>query len=439
MLADIKTLGFRTSVMVGLLTGLVAGCGGGSGDNSSGGSGATAQKLMLESRLRDSNCSYVTRPNSQTRVIVHKTDGSIAATFQTDAQGLLSTDWPRDGKHVTIINKEANGAYQLVTTLNVTSPDLGVFTNTDSAASSCSCTQLAIDWSSIHAAMPEYDLFIAGEQQAKSRFVSSPSIYRVCPDNSQRFGQLQLMLVPDNQGPSYLAELDATTLVNQATVSLSMGQFSQAGHPLTISSNVSSGSYTSFTPSSVGRAREMRVSMTEATPLRVFDRAGVKSAVMASSSKTEDGLWYYSAQRIAVGASDSNLQIDVPQIRDEMLMKLQAVLINAGDANKLSYDFASLGNYTTMNLQLSNSASDWLIEGPSKGTIPDLRMPADVQAVLDGNDDEYEITFGLYRYDPSWDYATFQKKLAQRSRNLGVEASGEFIPYTTSLLTINSF
>jgi hypothetical protein len=427
--------------LASLLTIGLLGCGGGSGTDNDveGNLVASPSKLTLDIVRYSDTCFYRKQPAAGVTVLIHKAGGEILTSYATDGNGKLSVDWPKDGRHVTMIYREMNGQYKLESQIDIQYTDLGVISFLDEAlASECSCTTLDIDWQDIKASMPEYSLNLNGEQQLPNFLLNNGiESYEVCPDAKNQYGKLEALLLPDNHGPSYKAEFELNNLIPTAVLKLNINEFKNAGRALTVNTNVPNVTLNSFTPSKAGRSSNIFISRYDKTPLRVFEQAGVKSIVRAYQSSYESRISYYRTKQYAISSTENTVDIMLPQNKEDLLSLLQKNLTAVTTSNSIAYDYSQFQSYNGIQFTLNGSVFQWLITGPLKGTIADLELPKDVQSVLDSNPTLQSFDIDLYGYDTSWDYKTFNRKMAERSRDLSKEMSGDFNDYVREGLTIS--
>lgn len=427
---------FASLLMIGL-----SGCGGGSGtDNGVEGTVVSSSpKLILDTRRYSNKCFYRKLPAAGVTVLIHKAGGEILTSYATDGNGQLSVDWPKDGRHVTMIYREKNGQYKLESEIDIQHTDLGVIDFLDEAlASECSCTTIDIDWRDIKASMPEYSLNLNAESQLSNfLFKNGKESYEVCADTKNQYGKLEALLLPNNHGPSYKAEFDFNNLIPTAVLKLNINDFKNAGRALTVNTNVPDVTLNSFTPSQAGRSSNIFISQYDETPLRVFEQAGVKSLVRAYVSSDENRIYYYRTKQKAISSTDNTVDIMLPQNKEDLLSNLQKNLTAVTTSNSIAYDYSQFQSYNGIRFTLNSSVFQWSITGPLKGTIADLALPKDVQSVLDSNSSLQSFDLYLYGYNTSWDYKTFHRKMAERSRDRSKEMSGDFNDYVGEYLSIS--
>ena len=412
---------FGSAVLTAGMSFLV-GCGGG-GSDATGTSGSGKQKLVFDAVTRVTGCLNKSKPLAGVQFIAHSADGKAIKTFTTDANGHIEADWPENARHASVIYKNAKGVYTVNSTIEVTTTDFGKnYFGEDSTPGQCSCTTLSIDWSDIKAAMPEYRLSVSGEFQNNLNTTVAVNSYRVCPNQDGQYGKLQAMLIPNNAGQSYAMETEISSLLSNPNVKLAFSQFQNAGRPINVVSNVIKQNVRTFTPSQQGRAYVSYYPYTESTPVRVFERNDVKSTASISSNTSGDGYTNAVTRRVVVEKNANSVQINLPTNHSMVAQSIQTSIINATEAGGINYDFSYMTDYAEASYALTSAKVEIFFSGPMKAQIPTFEWPADLMAAMQSDTADFELEVYFMGYGQNTDLKAFRQRLADKSRNLALEA-----------------
>ncbi len=400
----------------------LVGCGGGGSDaNTTSGSGK--QKLVFDAVTRVDGCSYKTKPLPFVQLIVHSADGKAIQTFNTDQNGHIEADWPVNARHATAIYRDLQGKYVVNAMLDVTTPDFGKnYFGLDKTPGQCSCTTLNIDWSDIKATHPEYQLSLNGELQYNLNTTVPVNSYRVCPNNEGQYGKMQFMLIPNNAGQSLAMEADISSLLGSSTVKLNLNQFKSLGRMIDVMSNASRYTVRTYTPSAQGRIYSSSTQYPSAYTARVFETNELKATAGISYSEANDGYFTSVQRRVAVSKNDNMVYIPVPNNQPTIVQSIQSSLITANGAGSINYDFSYLTDYASANYSLVSYQVDIEFSGPMKAQIPTFEWPADLMAVMQSGSVDFELEVYFMGYGTNNDYQTYRQRIANRSRNPGLEA-----------------
>jgi hypothetical protein len=399
---------------------VLVGCGGGGEANGTSGTGK--QKLVFDAVNRVTGCLYKSKPLPGVQFIAHSADGKVIQSFSTDQNGHIEADWPENARHATAIYRAPDGKFTVNSILDVTTTDFGkYYFGVDNTPGQCSCTTLNIDWSDIKASHPEFQLSVSGELQYNLNTTSSVSGYRVCANDVGQYGKVQFMLIPSNAGQSFAMEADISSLLSSSTVKLNFSQFKSLGRLLDVVSNINSYTVRTYTPNAQGRGYLSSIQYPGPYTARVFETNESKATAAISYTQASDGYSSSVTRRVAVSKNENSVFIPAPINQPTIVQSIQNSLINASGAGSINYDFSYLTDYASTNYSLSSYQVDIEFSGPMKAQIPVFEWPADLMAVMQNGSVDFELEVYFLGYGANNDYRTYQQRLANRSRNPGLE------------------
>ena len=230
------------------------------------------------------------------------------------------------------------------------------------------------------------------------------------------------MLIPNNAGQSYAMETDISSLLSNPNVKLTFSQFQNAGRPITVVSNVMKQNVRTYTPSQQGRAFVSYYPYTESTPVRVFERNDVKSTASLSSNNPGNGYSNIVTRRVAVDKNANTVQINLPTNHSTVAQSIQTSIINATDTGGINYDFSYMTDYASASYVFTSPKVEIDFSGPMKAQIPTFEWPADLMAAMQSDTADFELEVYFMGYGQNTDLKAFRQRLADKSRNLALEA-----------------
>ncbi len=418
------------------------GCGGGAGSSATGqnanGTGQGGTQVIVSPRLTlaavqySSSCRAQELPLSGLTVQIHRGDGKIVKTLATDSRGQLDVEWPAEAKHVSMIQRRMDGSIFVESSVDLQHTDLGRRQFYDNGlAVTCQCKDVGIDWKDLKTAMPEYSLTLGSALNNSNNVYTDNGKLKVCKNSAQSYGKLQAILSPVNSGPSYLAEFDIAEIVAQGELKLNMSAFKNAGKVIAAVSNQSTNvSFRSYVQTADGTTAKQDAVATDKNLVRVFDLAGGKPVVRASSSNYSDGVDYWAMIESPVPSDASVVALNMPNNAVLLTRELKQLAVSLKDGSAVHYDFSSLKAYNSIMLSLLDAQFDWVYLAPLQGKITDLEMPADVQKMLaNPNRNLRQASLVLMGSNSSWSYQTYQQKRAQWSRDHKLKLSDDYLHF----------
>lgn len=433
------------------LAALVSACGGGSpsegtqgGNGNGGGAVETADKtkIKLDAIVQSQYCSYgAERPLSDVSVILHNADGKIHSRYTTDAKGHFEINWPAGVTHVTAHWKTKYNQHFLKTEIAPAHGDLGKIGFMDDDSSSCNCKTITIDSGDLRTAMPEYKVhrnYASGVVSGRMSATLQP--LKLCADASNKFSVLQLMLAPNNSGPSYSREIDVSSLADQSTIKLAIGDFKQHGRALNLTSNLPIANSSAYTASPTGRDFYFRSTVGIDGPQRLFERGSQPQYVYAASSTTDNtpqgSLFYLSSRRLNVDPAASTVDVQLPDNKTPLTLRIQQLMSDVLAHKATSVDFSGYSRYQTLAMYVAGDNFSWSLHGGAKMTIPQLELPAAIQSDLN-NGTKPSFQLQLSALNPAWSLGTIQQKQATRSRGQATpEQVAELSTWSMELLDV---
>lgn len=438
----------KNYLLVLAVAALVSACGGGSSsEGTQGGNGSSIDtadktKIKLDAIVQSQYCSYgAERPLSDVMVILHNADGKIHSRYTTDANGHFEINWPAGVTHVTAHWKTKYNHHFLKTEIAPAHGDLGKISFLDDDSSSCNCKTITIDSGDLRTAMPEYKVYRNYASGAVSgRMSAALQPLKLCADASNKFSVLQLMLAPNNTGPSYSREIDVGSLADQSTIKLAIGDFKQHGRALNLTSNLPISNSSAYTASPTGRDFYFRATVGIDGPQRLFERGSQSQYAYAASSTTDEtpqgSLFYLSSRRLKVDPAASTVDVQLPDNKIALTLRMQQLMSDVLTRKATSVDFSGYSRYQTLDMYVAGSNFSWSLHGGAKLTIPELELPTAIQSDLNsGTTPSFQMQ--LSALNPAWSLGTIQQKQAVSSRGQATpEQVAELSTWSTELLDV---
>jgi hypothetical protein len=205
---------------------LLLGCGGGdSGDDTgtanSGGSSNNPINTQLTLNTVVTNKCNVQSPKPGVEVLFHNAQGDVIAEHVTDSNGLLTTEWPSDAKHVTTVALNyftRNYGFRTLsidTIMDTKGGDLGVIHFTDNRYTlDCDCKDVTFFVQNLIESSPESKLNIGGGQEYLTPYTQDFSL-----EWCDAKGPIDIQLVAADHQSSQAGQIDLTNL-DEYTLSL---------------------------------------------------------------------------------------------------------------------------------------------------------------------------------------------------------------------------
>lgn len=194
-------------IIVGASAFILAACGGSGNSSGTNGSTAVDNGRVFGDFVRKSTLCDASVPDTAAKVIVHRKDGSILATYQPNAAGHLDIPWSTDAAHLTMVSRPSSGI-QLYTELELSAGDLGkIETFDEQLNSSCNCKSVTVYPFDLQSAYPNYTIRLSGNNTNNSY------TYEFCQDKQGHYNLADLLLEPQIDGdPAYGALIDGDLL-----------------------------------------------------------------------------------------------------------------------------------------------------------------------------------------------------------------------------------
>ncbi|MDF2176914.1 hypothetical protein P2G88_01435 [Aliiglaciecola sp. CAU 1673] len=418
--------------LFGSLTVLVA-CGGGGGETAanapvSGGGGATtpppAPQLILET-VQYNSCD-IESPLADVDVVIHDAQGAIIKTLKTDSQGKLATDWPANAAHVTTVGKfiyNSEETTDINTVLNTGAVDLGIqrYPNFDDSTG-CNCHEVTLTTENLVGIYNEYKVLSDGREVGVSNV--SELVREVCGAEQEVD-----VLLKSPTGIEVLA--GKVSVEGQTRISLKPEDFTATGVPVNAwlgeePEYIEYAMWDSITHES-DRMQWRQYSYNGVSPdgIHVFPALSDKTFLRFYSSgwfMVEDVSVRVNTNTIkrtdANGDAGEFLPITPNQTLSDSLFQLGQGISEGGFSE---YDFSGayedLGKLNIWYRAIHSTGGEigWYIHAPTKGNIPDLRLPEELESRLESSEPK-SITTTLRGYGSPISYAEVLKKTAEASK-----------------------
>ena len=403
---------------------ILAGCGGSSGGGSDN-SPETPQRTVTADMKFSSRCD-VEEPADGIRFITHRADGSILSEVNTGADGKLSIPWNNDSAHLTMSYKDDQGETEVYTRLNLSAGDLGVqkiyLSNLNSQ---CECKTLSFDVSDIEAQFYDSDLYI-GNNQYKPGYTTE-----ICKSGGS-FPLISFTVIPRSGDAPRANTFNYNQYPEQPTViELDSSMFfadisrSEQLEVNYISSSFDVRKYT-FSETPYGRMSWINWENEPYIFPNLFEHNFVTGNLFEYVDTNENGDIYYASQRRKrVNSTAETIDINIPENKEEMLLKTAELLLSLTENSATAFDFTNIGegrNIVTFELSQSSVAS-WRIQAPLTGVLPDFDLPNDIQNELQ-KIERPDFTVQVYGYHSGLSADDFRDKVAEINRqNLEIRSS----------------
>jgi len=129
-----------------------------------------------------------------------------------------------------------------------------------------------------------------------------------------------------------------------------------------------------------------------------------------------DNLRYGATRRQRVFEPEEAQNIEVAQNEYALQDAVTELQQGFGGNSAINYDFSHIGkDRAVMMISVWGNDIYWNVLGPLTGTLPDLQMPADIEAILDSKEVIY-LDIGSYGYMMPGGFAAWSKAIAEDSR-----------------------
>ncbi|QYJ71630.1 hypothetical protein K0H59_00815 [Shewanella sp. FJAT-51649] len=431
---------------IGALVLVLSGCGGSGDSNSddSDGGNPTSPRLTMDVESTASMCN-IREKKAGVDVIVHRRDGSILNSYKSDAQGHVDVPWPSEASHLTVAAQEfVNGSssWRIQTDLNAKASDYGIYRFTDENLNSgCDCSDINLNTSEIATVYSNYYLY-GNNAYINPALTNNP--LHVCKRDN-KFAPVNFILIPKQGGiAAYAASIDPNEIDLSQVISLSSSMFEGASHEGTLLNvDVNSSNYflRSYSETEYGRQNWISWPTREVQLFpELFNRNLVSASQQIDLGGNDIGtMSYVGLTRRAVADASNNLSLNLPLNENLMLSEVTRLMSTIGNAGSTNYDFSFNANRMQgVQVTLSQSNDYWSISGPLKGSIPDLDLPAHLQAAFDDSS-MTSMSFYVWGYSGMADLYDLRSELSKSSRSTNSIRSTKFDNYDYEDITISTY
>ncbi|MGS0689417.1 hypothetical protein [Shewanella sp. 0m-4] len=394
-------------------------CGGGGDDSSGstgngGSSGGNVPQITLNTVV-DNQCG-IEQPKSGVKVFVHNNTGDIIAEYVTDADGALTADWPSNAKHITLT---ADNQYyykdlptlKVISNVNVEAGDLGItYFRDDNNDEGCNCKQVEFPVQSLIEDAPDSLLYLGGSSYELTPFTRSPLI-----EWCDGVGPIDVQLIAADGQSSLGGSIDLT---DKTQYTLNMSDFTQQGVVV---------DYVNPYDARILYARSFEgwTNYSQNDPVFVYPTLTNSSYVWPARMGQEyignvTANSYSSARHLVTseGKTSPIMLWDPANGFSDAVYSLFSE-ISTGQA-PYQYDFSNVSTdiaLTHMSLSgdIDNGDAEWIIWGGVSGSMPDIKLPADLDAKFDSLNYP-RLQIGVRGYGSEKPLSEWRKLLAERSR-----------------------
>ncbi|ABV88708.1 hypothetical protein [Shewanella pealeana] len=395
----------------------ITACGGGGDDSGSsdngGSSSGNVPKITLNTVV--SNWCGIEKPKSGVDVFVHNNAGDIIAEYVTDGDGALTADWPSNAKHLTLTANNQS-YYKDLPTLTVISNvaveagDQGIthfWDDNDQAG--CDCKYVEFPVQSLITDAPDSMLYLGGTSHELTPFTSSLSV-----EWCDGAGPIDVQLVAADGQSSLAGSID---LADKTEYTLSMSDFTHEGVAV---------DYVNPYDARILYARSFEGWTNFSQDDLVFvyptltDSSYVWPARMGQEYVGNVAADSYSSARHRVNSEGKTSPIMLWDPANGYSDAVYALFseISTGKA-PYDYDFRGVSNvaltHMTLSGDLDNGDAEWTIWGGASGSMPDLKLPAALDARFDSL--YYaRLQIGVRGYGSEKPLSEWRKLLVERNR-----------------------
>ncbi|WP_372872600.1 hypothetical protein [Shewanella sp.] len=406
----------KGKLVLGLCSMFLGACGGSGGSDGSSGSGPnTPSARLVGDFFQQATACDLRVANTSVQIVVHKKDGSVAAVHWPDSNGHLDIPWPADAEHLTLI-KNTNGALDIDTALDFSGEDLGIRVSYDASLNeSCECKTLVVDPSQLMSTYPEHSIYLQGNKVVES---SSRSF---CKVPGQQYSSVDLWLTPSQSNDNaYGALLDINANMEQLELTPGMVSGSNnMGQEVSFYEPYGDVDYLRvYGLNADGRRHQMGTP----SPLYVFPGIhsnnflqGYRTKFLGSTAEGE--MTYHAARRMKVTDPGQMQNLEIADNDQQLLVAVNALLQGFDSDSAVNYNIEGIGSGRAgLFVWVYGPGLDWSIDGPLKGTVPDLNLPPDVETLFETKTIS-SISFSSSGYRQSGGINELRKQLATESRS----------------------
>lgn len=422
--------------LTALSTLVLTACGGGGDDSSDpagngGSSGGNLSQITLNTV--STNWCGIEKPKAGVDVFVHNNAGDIIAQYVTDSNGALTADWPGNARHLTI-SGESRYSFKEQTTLIVNSEveveagELGAFYfRDDNDLVGCNCKQVEFPVQALIADAPDSQLYLGSYRYDLTPFASSPS-----REWCEGAGPMDVQLIAADGQSSLAGSID---LADKTEYTLSLDDFTHQGvavdyvnpYDARILYALSFDGWRNYSQDDLVFVYPTLTNKSYVWPAR-YGQEYIGNVIADS----------YSSARHLVTAEGTTSPIMLWQPANEFSDAVYR-LFNEISTGKgpYQYDFSGVGEVALTHMTLlgetDSGDADWTIWGGAAGSMPDLKLPADLDAKFDSLYSA-RLQIGIRGYGAEKSLAQWRKLLLERRAMADNEIS--VLDYETNYMSL---
>ncbi len=396
-------------------------CGGGDsanvdgGGSSGGSSGGNVPQITLNTIV--GNKCGIEQPKSGVKVFVHNNAGDVINEYQTDSEGALTADWPNNAKHLTLAANNYYYSYNDMPTLrvfsnvDVESGDQGIIYFTDNRdQDDCNCKQVEFPIQSLIASAPDSILYLSGKSYELTPFTSSPSI-----EWCDGAGPIDIQLISADGQSSLGGSID---LSSKSEYVLNVTDFPHEGVAVDYVNPYSARPL--YALSFEGWRNHSQDSLVFIYP-SLSNQSYVWPAQMGQEYIGNTTADSYSSALHQVTAEGKTSSIELWDPANGFADSVYSLFneISTGQA-PYQYDFSNVSTdigltHMTLSGDTGDGSAEWIIWGGVSGSMPDLKLPTDLNAKFDSLYSP-RLQIGVRGYGSEKPLSEWRKLLAERSR-----------------------
>ncbi|WP_028117554.1 hypothetical protein [Ferrimonas senticii] len=375
----------------------LAGCGGSSDESDS----SVATTSLSIKAISFDQCGQASA-YPEASVLLHDSNGAILSRHSVGHSGTIELDRPSDAAHITVIGR--NYFAEDGSNTDVESYlDYPLSTLTakfeDNRNSACGCQMITVNATDLLATFSSHSL------RYQTRPVNDGEQVKVCPTADGGWPTMDFLLTDNLAGPSYAVRQTINGNIDTA-IYLDPDEF-VAGSAITVNSEVDFDWYNSrvrlgdYWPQVANY-----LSVDDPSELWYFPELHQDTLISGYRLERLDSQVEYVSgirQPIEDGA------VTLPDWHGGSAFQLRVASVLESSA----YDFRDVGlNKSMLSIDSYGNDVSWSINAPLNGSIPDLDLPADIQAEF-GSLDDLTVTIGLWGYGSRNSYGDFLQLLQQ--------------------------
>lgn len=358
-------------------------------------------------------------------VIFHRQDGRVLLELETDSEGVLSTKWPKDTKHLSFIKiseNEGEMLREIITWADISEHDL--FEKVSFTSSECGCQQINFDLTLLASSNPGY--YISGLTNQRE-IVTGTTISSLCNSSDST------LLFIDN-GSEQDVRAGLFTKDDGSIVIPIDSDFKLAGDRINLSNSLYEQSLTIFHINQNGQVMSQ-----SSKPMYIFSHDTLKYYLNSESNTVASSEFNWATHSNTTQIIEMSGDIEPYQPIDLTTALEAAVTQFSEEATATvspSFEFASVDpridqiQFYVSWRDPSNGKVQWRFNGKPSGSFPDFWLGSQVQqGVSDATPVSNYLQLNATNF--SGEYEAYVRYLHQANRNIYTDFNTDFLSNST--------